>query len=154
MFLYFCRPTSVLMSTWSSSASTHISWVWAWPSPKRVVRAAKFLPVASSFTVLSSMRPRYRDGNGNETRQVLRFEPLAHPSHAGEPSFGHLSAERRRGLRPSQRMERLGGRQEGLVLGVGQLQVRRGGIGLGLGHRRSTGDDDHIGPPNDPSQRH
>src|SRR5829696_9188284 len=50
MFLNFWRCTSVLIRRLSLSASTHITWVWGWPSGKSVVSAAKFFPRASSTT--------------------------------------------------------------------------------------------------------
>src|SRR5579875_705098 len=58
-FRYFRLWTSVLMSTWSSSASTHITWVMGWPPGSRVVKAAKFLSLARSLTFWSSMATGY-----------------------------------------------------------------------------------------------
>src|SRR5215217_405814 len=54
MFLAFWRWVSVLISTFSSSQSTHMTWVMGWPSGSRVVRAAKFLPLARRRTPSSS----------------------------------------------------------------------------------------------------
>src|SRR5215213_7955581 len=53
-FLAFWRWLSVLMSTCSSSQSTHITWVMGWPSGSRLVNAAKFLPLARWRTPSSS----------------------------------------------------------------------------------------------------
>src|ERR687889_1096203 len=53
-FFAFWRWVSVLISTCSSSQSTHMTWVMGWPPGSRVVNAAKFLPLARRRTRSSS----------------------------------------------------------------------------------------------------
>src|ERR687889_1421963 len=53
-FLAFWRWVSVLMSTCSSSQSTHITWVMGWPPGSRLVNAAKLRPLARRRTPSSS----------------------------------------------------------------------------------------------------
>src|SRR5262245_15975938 len=54
MFLAFWRWVSVLISTCSSSQSTHMTWDMGRPSGSRVVRTAKFFALARRRTPSSS----------------------------------------------------------------------------------------------------
>ena len=55
---YLARWTSVLISTWSSLASTHMTWLQDWPLGSWTAIVAKFLPVlARSRMAGSSIGP-------------------------------------------------------------------------------------------------
>ena len=81
-------------------------------------------------------------------------EPLHGPADpAGGPLGPHPGQGRQR-RRPPHGSEAVGGRGERRVLVVGQLQVGRGGVGFGLLDRGGAGDHHHVGPPEQPGQRH
>ena len=102
------------------------------------------------------------DGVASLPARPARFRAVAaycfNPSTARRTRFETRStrtrARRRHGGRAPHRVEGVGRRGERRVLVVGQLEVGRRRVGLGLLDRRGAGDHHHVGSPEEPGQGH